>query len=544
MGTGCARCLTACKSIIKVVPSSHYKLEKRLHILDSNEHRMRCRLSQHSKQGWATPYLLGSLLLLTCTLLSADELDNPALLPPAIKPATNTPPVRVALVDSGVNYQLPQINARLARAEDGKLIGYDFWDMDGLPFDSHPNDRGGVQRHGTRTASLLIKEAPFVELVPYRYPRPDMQRMSDLIVHAEKHGVRIIGLPLGGNRREQWTAFEQAASAHPHILFIASAGNNGRDIDQQPVFPASLPLANMLVVTSADDFGRVAEGVNWGRVSVDYMVPAEQLVALQFDGSEARVAGSSYAVPRAMALAARFLRDAPTLDVPELLAQIRRHFANGFAPRQLAHGYLNDPGFDPQQSIATRPLASYVVQPSELLNLLLPLQVLILDEHWQTSDVTQLLAEAGQILAQCGIAFDASNVMRVEAPEYLSDLETGSAKTLMDAVRQSGPHRKLTIVMARDTRMNIEYDAEAFGQGNTRNRPWMTHSVWLTLALEDRAIALAHELFHVLVNSGDHSVAAGSLMLARTTGKNTRLTMEECATARQRGNELGLLRAP
>jgi len=157
--------------------------------------------------------------------------------------------------------------------------------------------------------------------------------------------------------------------------------------------------------------------------------------------------------------------------------------------------------------------------------------------------VQQVLNDAAQILVQCDIAFDIISVDRVSAPDYLRDLETGAAKTLMDAVRQSGQNRKLTIVMARDTRMNIEFDAEAFGQGNTRNRPWMTHSVWLTLALEDRAIALAHELFHVLVNSGDHSTAAGSLMLARTTGDNTLLTKSECATAQQRGVELGLLRS-
>ena len=486
--------------------------------------------------------LLSLLMILISPFIEADELDNPALLAPSSTPAADASPLRVALVDSGVNYRLPEINDHLARSDDGKLVGYDFWDMDELPFDSHPNGRGGVQRHGTRTASLLIREAPFIELVPYRYPRPDMQRMIDLIDHAGKQRVRIIGLPLGGNRRDQWLAFEEAAEAHPHILFIASAGNNGRNIDSQPVYPAALPLSNMLVVTSADDFGRVAEGVNWGRVSVDYMVPAEHLVALEFDGSEALVSGSSYAVPRAMALAARLLKENPALDVPELLAQIRRRFANGLASRQLARGYMYDPGFDPQSLIVANRLEPYVAHSSESSSLQLPLQVLILDPRWENSEVMQLLIDAGEILEQCGITLMADPVERVEVPEYLRDLETGASKTLMDAVRQSGPRRKLTVVLARDTRMSEAYDAEAFGQGNTRDRPWLTHSVWLTLPLEDRAIALAHELFHVLVNSGDHSAAPGSLMLARTTGDNTRLTPDECATARKRGTEMGLLR--
>ena len=99
----------------------------------------------------------------------------------APKRAGDAPPLRVGMVDSGVNYRLPEINRRLARDENGRLIGFDFWEMDDLPFDAHPVDSGFfVQRHGTRTASLLLREAPAIELVPYRYPRPDMSRMRDM----------------------------------------------------------------------------------------------------------------------------------------------------------------------------------------------------------------------------------------------------------------------------------------------------------------------------------------------------------------------------
>ncbi len=245
--------------------------------------------------------------------LTADELDNPPLPSLPSLGASDSESVTVALIDSSVNHLLPEIAASLARDGNGNLIGYDFWDMDAQPFDRHPvggQSSRPTQRHGTRTVSVLIREAPFVRLVPYRYPRPDMRRMADLVTHADNAGVRVIGLPLGGNMREQWTAFEAAAIAHPHILFVASAGNNGRDIDQVPVYPAALSLENMLVVSSANDFGRLAHGVNWGRSSVEYMVPAEQHLALGFDGTQIRVSGSSYAVPRVVALAARYLLSA------------------------------------------------------------------------------------------------------------------------------------------------------------------------------------------------------------------------------------------
>ncbi|MFK7860247.1 MAG: S8 family serine peptidase [Granulosicoccus sp.] len=503
-------------------------------------------------------------LLLSCLLLAqaisgtatfADELDNP---PVPQSDATSgmaafDAAIRVALIDAGVNYLLPEISRSLARDENGELVGYDFWDMDERPFDSHPDSRGNVQRHGTQTASLLVREAPFVELVPYRYPRPDMSRMAELIAHADQRGVRIIGMPLGGNQREQWDAFERSANDYPHILFVASAGNNGRDIDQQAVYPAALSLPNMVVVTSADDFGRLADGVNWGRVSVDYMVPAEHLQVLRFDGTEGLVSGSSYAVPRVVALAARLLQSEPKLMASELLKRVRRLFANGSAPRQLAEGYLYDPQFSPEDDIFVAEFNAYrpsrvgitVTRDDEQTSgkvLVLPLQVLVLDPQWQTTQVMQLLDDAASILAQCHIVFDETRVSRVQGPDYIRDLETGSARTLMGAVRDSGANRKLTVVLARDTLMSMPFDAEAFGRGNTRHRPWLTDSVWLTLALQDRAIALAHELFHVLINSGDHSTADGSLMLARTTGSNTRLTKEECTQARERALDMGLVR--
>jgi hypothetical protein len=466
--------------------------------------------------------------------------DNPAV--PRLAPqAIDGRPIRVAMVDSGVNYLLPVIQQSLARSPEGQLVGYDFWDMDERPFDSHPSKSGIVQRHGTQTASLLIKEAPFVRLVPYRYPRPDMQRMEQLLQHAAVHDVRIMGLALGGNRKEDWAPFESAAKLHPQILIIASAGNNGRDIDKEPVYPASLTIPNLLVVTSADDFVRPARGVNWGRRSVDYMVPAEMQTVIRFDGTEAQVSGSSYAVPRVVALAARLLKHNPSLDTQALIANIRAKFANGVVPRQIGQGYIHDPQFDAQASFNVESVlqwqASDVSMPAgdrirEMLPL--PLNVYVLDERWGDESVQAVLGEAQAILSQCDIVFDKVVIKRLNVEGYLKVLETGRSKTLMETIGRSGPNRNVAVFFVQDTVMNEPFDAEAFGRGNTRSRPWLTETVWLTWVLRDRGIALAHELFHILVNSGQHSTMAGNLMLARTTGDNRKLETGQCEPVRQR----------
>ena len=348
----------------------------------------------------------------------------------AASPDGAAKPLRVGMIDSGVNYLLPEINRRLARDESGELVGYDFWDMDRQPFDAHPVDSGFfVQRHGTRTAALLLREAPGVELVPYRYPRPDMSRMQALVEHAAANRVDIIGMPLGSNRIEDWNAFADAAREHPRILFIASAGNNGRDIDKRPVYPASLDLDNLLVVTSADDFVRPAARTNWGRISVDYLLPAERVATLDYAGREIPVSGSSYAVARLTALAARIKSARRDLHAADIIAEMRARYGKvtAAALRWVGVGYIPDPLAG--AAIEMRPLpAPEIGLPGDGDGFELPLRVLVLDEDWTGSRVETALRQAYDILAQCEVRAGEMSVHAVDAADYLRDLSTGGAR--------------------------------------------------------------------------------------------------------------------
>ncbi|MEM8976589.1 MAG: S8 family serine peptidase [Pseudomonadota bacterium] len=255
---------------------------------------------------------------------------------------------RVALIDSGLAYDLAAFRNRLARDKDGKPLGFDYWDMDGWPYDGDVS-RGAFLpiRHGTAVASVLVRETPTAALIPLRYPRPDMKRMSDAIKLASGAGARILAMPLGSRKPEQWSAFEQALKAHPSILAIVSAGNDGEDIDQRKIWPATLTLENMIVVTSADAFGRLAEGSNWGKRSVDIMLPAENVAVLDFRGAKGKASGSSYAVPRLAALAARLLAKEPRLTAKELKAKIfARATPSPYEKNVVAVGWIPDPTRD------------------------------------------------------------------------------------------------------------------------------------------------------------------------------------------------------
>lgn len=304
-----------------------------------------CKVFEGRRLTYDTEGRAESLSVLAPDLAAVVTKEN---LNPPVPVGTDPGGPLVGLVDSGVNYTLDGIRERLARDVKGDLVGFDFWDLDRRPFDV---DTGRSPffplHHGSAVASVLLREAPTARIAVYRYPRPDMTRMATLIEDMDRAGAVIVNLAMGSNLAEDWRAFGAAASERPHMLFIVSAGNNGRDIDARPVYPASLSLDNLLVVTSADAFGRLARGSNWGAEAVDIMAPGEQVPVIDHRGAEGRASGSSFAVPRVAAMAARLLAANPTWRAADLKAAIIKRARNvDDAGTPVRHGWIPDPADD------------------------------------------------------------------------------------------------------------------------------------------------------------------------------------------------------
>jgi subtilisin family serine protease len=266
------------------------------------------------------------------------------LLNPPVPEGVDAVGVTVAVVDSGVNYLLPEVAASLARDASGAALGFDYWDLDDRPFDANPSRSPFFpQRHGTRVASVILREAPNVRLIPYRYPRPEPARWADLVADAAAKGARVVNLAMGSNRPDEWRSFVTAVKAQAHILFVVSAGNNGRDLDRRPVYPAAFNLDNMIVVTSADGFGAPAPGSNWGKGTVDLLVPGERVPVIDFSGARTTASGASFAAPRVTALAARLAAAHPEWRAAELKAAIfaRARMTDAGGPITTRYGLLD-----------------------------------------------------------------------------------------------------------------------------------------------------------------------------------------------------------
>lgn len=463
--------------------------------------------------------------------------------------------VAVALVDSGVNYLLEPLRRRLARGAGGKLLGYDFWDMDDRPFDSNPARSPFLpQRHGTQTAGILIEEAPVSRLVVYRYPRPDMTRMTALIEDAAARGVKIVNLSLGSANADEWEAFADTARKHPQVLFIASAGNDGRDIDEEPVYPASLRLDNLLTATSATEDGVPAQGSNWGASAVDLMVPAEELVSIDFYGRPKLVSGSSYAAARVSALAACLLAAHPEWTAPELKAAIvdRVKPSVNNVVKLVSRGFLPSPVETERGACAAEPADVELVDRSVIgsadiygdadmpanIDIAFGGALVVLEgTNWSTSLLKSVLREVAHIFSQCNVGIREFEVLKLRTPRRYLYYYDSHARALVHGLDLRRP----AVFFVRDTLQQIAFDAEAIGHANGRRRPSLVDTVWITEAVGHSGVALAHELYHVLADSGSHSEDPANLMYAETRGENTGLREDQCIRMRKVGEAFGHL---
>ena len=152
-------------------------------------------------------------------------------------------------------------------------------------------------------------------------------------------------------------------------------------------------------------------------------------------------------------------------------------------------------------------------------------------------DAAKAVLEAARLLRQCGVALLHAELKVVEAPGRFRHYFTPASGELARRLRAAKP----AIFFVDGTLNDPAYDAEAIGRANAATRPELADTVWVAHGARDLPQALAHELVHVLSDSGEHSDEPGNLMRTETSRDATRLSSEQCSRLRARGEANGLL---
>lgn len=157
--------------------------------------------------------------------------------------------------------------------------------------------------------------------------------------------------------------------------------------------------------------------------------------------------------------------------------------------------------------------------------------------RWSQADIEAAASSAVPLLAQCGVGVARVDLHVVEAPARFQFFSTEVSRALLRSLKV----RKPAVFFVDGTRNVPAYDAEAIGRGNSASRPELADTVWIAHGARDLPQVLAHELVHVLSDSGAHSNEPGNLMAEETSAQNTRLSAAQCERMRARGQANGLL---
>lgn len=222
----------------------------------------------------------------------------------AWKTCLGDPNVTVAIVDSGVDYNHPDLALNIRRNQnewpvDGldsdlngfidDVIGWDFVKGFYLPF-----DRAG---HGTFMASIIAARhqngiggsgvCPLCTVLPLRFINweglGDTEDAIQAIYYAADYGASVINISFSGEGfdKELKASLEYAGSKD--AVVVVSASNDDEDLDKVSTYPAKFQMPHLLTVTSSDPSDDLVEGANWGKKTIAFAAPGEDILGIWFN---------------------------------------------------------------------------------------------------------------------------------------------------------------------------------------------------------------------------------------------------------------------
>lgn len=255
-----------------------------------------------------------------------------------------SPSVVVAVVDTGVDYNHPDLNAAIwgnpgesgAKAHNGidddrngyvdDYMGWDFVENDNKPYDKTGGPFGGNPGHGTHCAGVIgaVNDNSYgitgiaagVKIMPLRFLSEKGQGTTanavKAILYAVNNGAAVISNSWGG--ADEGGAVSKAlreafalASQRGRLLVVA-AGNSKTNVDASPLSatPASFNVPTQITVAATGKGGTLASFSNYGASLVHIGAPGVGILSTVPNGKFMNMDGTSMATPVVAGAAALF----------------------------------------------------------------------------------------------------------------------------------------------------------------------------------------------------------------------------------------------
>ncbi|EQC51565.1 S8 family peptidase [Bacteriovorax sp. DB6_IX] len=247
--------------------------------------------------------------------------------------------VIVAVVDTGVDYKHEDLKESMwtNQAELNGLRGVDddgngyVDDIYGYNFSKNTSDPMDDNHHGTHVSGIIgaqhnsvgvagviqnanIMAVKFMD----KKGRGDLEKALKATKYAVENGATVINNSWGSLGHSEILENYMKDAGKRGVVFVAAAGNNYKNLDESPLYPAAFRIPNQITVAALNPENRMTGFSCYGPLTVHIAAPGRNIISTVPNNKYKVLSGTSMSAPYVAAAVALYKARFPEATPDEI----------------------------------------------------------------------------------------------------------------------------------------------------------------------------------------------------------------------------------